>query len=1338
MSKCTVVAIANVLLSLTVLPAHGADDPFSWPQATRETRPWAYWWWMGSAVDKENLSRVLEQYRDAGMGGMHIIPIYGVKGKEEAYIEYLSPDWMEMLAFAVTEADRRDLGVDMSTGTGWPFGGPQVGPDDAASKLDVQVIEAVPGQQIDLPKDGPTPQAVVALSDAGECVVLYGGQACLEDSLAPVPERGKAWKVYVVRQLPTGQQVKRSAPGGQGNVLDPYSPQSLRRYLARFDAAFADYAGPKPRSQYHDSFEYYNANWTDALLAEFRRRRGYDLLPHLSELLTDAPDDAAARVTSDYRETVAELLLDFTKTWADWAERLGCKTRNQAHGSPGNILDLYAAADIPETEIFGASAFPIPGLRTDPDFQGDRPSPLMIKFASSSAHVAGKPLVASESCTWLAEHFRESLAQAKPEIDQLFVGGVNHVIYHGMIYSPPDDPWPGWLFYASTHFGPSSTIWRDLPEFNVYIARCQSVLQSGAPDNDVLLYFPVYDVWHDEPAGAKLRPLQVHNISGWLQCGGLGATASLLWERGYGFDYVSDRLLMTVANEGDGLRAPGGEYRVLVLPACRYLPLDTLRKIMDLARGGATIIASEQLPISVPGYYDLEKRQAEFDQLLQEIAFVDTDMPGVREAQLGTGRILSGSDYEALLAAAGVRREAVVDSGVRFIRRKHETGHHYFLSNFGSQTLDGWTTLGVQAQSAVLLDPRVADRAGVAAVRTLPGGIAECYLQLAPGESCVLRTFTERHVTGPAWPYRRILEDQPALELTGPWSVTFLEGGPELPENYTADRLESWTMRGGTAETFAGTARYEMTFELGSKPEDYLLDLGRVCESARVYINDQYVGALFSLPFRVPIGAYTRPGANTIAIEVTNLAANRIRDMDRRGVPWKKFHDANFVNIRYKPFDASKWPLMDSGLLGPVRLLPAASVDHGAALDIAGLGELAPGWHGAIVAEVDQSYVGWDVEIGDADNDGKNEILTTGCPDSRLYCFKYEQGAWETRLLASDLAHRAPAPGMGLVVKVVDLNGDGRNELVLGTGQEGDSAGPAFCYVLESDGRTVTRSVSAQALLPGSLYTHNAAFHDLDGDEVLEILSAYCGSGEITRFDIDKDLIALSPRQLYNNQGSGEDSFIADIDNDGEVEYLTCDCYREDAARVLIFEFDEAGELEVPPRLVIDGYEDTKCFNCSLETGDVDNDGRLELIVAWKRKWGVNDGTIVGYRVDAQAVAPLCTFAKEDPDLDLGYGEKMMCVADADNDGRNDLVVTTRGEPPWNGNGLGHVFLFRVLPDGQVERTLLMNFHPGKADAVWPAVGDADNDGRNEIALATGVGHREHPGVSHVVLLEKE
>jgi hypothetical protein len=158
--------------------------------------------------------------------------------------------------------------------------------------------------------------------------------------------------------------------------------------------------------------------------------------------------------------------------------------------------------------------------------------------------------------------------------------------------------------------------------------------------------------------------------------------------------------------------------------------------------------------------------------------------------------------------------------------------------------------------------------------------------------------------------------------------VEFVEGGPNLPKPFETERLISWTeLDDAEAKRFHGTARYTVTFMAPTMPADeWLLDLGQVCESARLWLNGEFVGTLWSPPFRIFVGKFLRQGVNTLVVEVTNLAANRIADMDRQGVAWKVFYDINFVNRHYKPFDASDWQPRPSGLLGPVRLLPVRFV----------------------------------------------------------------------------------------------------------------------------------------------------------------------------------------------------------------------------------------------------------------------------------------------------------------------------------------------------------------------------------------------------------------------------
>ena len=832
---------AGALVLLAAATTAGATPvraEAAWPEPTRESRPWTRWWWLGSAVDEANLTRQLEQLAAAGFGGVEICPIYGAKGWEDRYVPFLSPRWMELLAHTTREAQRLGLGVDLTTGTGWPFGGPWVGDVDASSSLVLK-------------RDGQGATTAVAQSAI--------------------------------------QKVKRAAPGGEGNVLDPYSVPALERYLARFDAAFAGFHGVPPRAHFHDSFEYYGASFTPSLWTEFEARRGYDLRTELPALAGDGPEDEVARVRSDYRETLSDLHLEYVRRWTAWAHARGGLSRNQAHGAPGDLVDLYAAADIPETEVF----------RKPDEAQMPR-----LKLASSAAHVAGRTLASAEAFTWLGEHFQTSLAQAKEAADWLLLSGVNHLVYHGVPYSPAGVPWPGWQFYASVNFGPEGGLWRDLPELNGYLSRVQAVLQAGEPGEDVLLYYSPRDAWH--AAGELLIPNPVPPA---FEEAGL-----LLWRRGFAWDAVSERRLAEARVEDGRVRLGSGHYRALVIPRVRLMTTETVQRLADLAREGATVVLLGGPPTDVPGWNALEPRRAAFREAWRSFGLEPGLAP--RRITVGKGSVLVGDDVEVLLAQAGVAREPMADAGVRFVRRVHPRGAEYFLVNRGAAPVDGWVKLGTAARSALLLDPRSADRVGVAALNAA----SEVYLQLQPGESAVLRTFASDPAPGDPWPYVEAVGA--AAPVDGPWRLAFVEGGPALPAPSDLRALASWTtLADAEAQRFAGTGRYTVRFERpGGDASDWLLDLGRVAETARVTLNGRRLGTLFCRPFQLRLGDALRPGTNTLEIEVTNLAANRVRDLDRRGVPWKTFHDANVVNIDYKPLDASAWPLRDSGLLGPVTL----------------------------------------------------------------------------------------------------------------------------------------------------------------------------------------------------------------------------------------------------------------------------------------------------------------------------------------------------------------------------------------------------------------------------------
>jgi hypothetical protein len=860
-------------------------DSLNWPDITREQRPWAYWWWMGSAVDKANLTRELTRYREAGYGGVHIIPIYGAKGWESNYISYLSPRWMEMLDHTVREARRLDLGVDMTTGTGWCFGGgPYVGAKEGNATVVVKTFDVAAGTKLTEKFDPKVTQALVAFDNRQSAPIDLTAKISSDGAVNWTAPAGD-WKVYAVSQKLSPQKVKRPAPGGEGPMLNLIYPDAMPVFLRSHTEAFAKYRGAKPRAQYHDSYEY-KSEWAPDFFKQFEKRRGYRLQMELPAMFSKT-DARTARVLADYRETVSDVMVeDSLPQWVNWSHRRGFITRNEAHGSPGNLLDLYALADVPETEMFRL----------------DR-NKLISKFASSAAHVAGRKLVGCETGTWLKEHFTETLADMKYLLDDLFVSGVNHVFYHGTCYSPDEAGWPGWVFYASYEMNPRNAIWRDARTLNDYVARCQSILQSGDPDHDILLYWPIHDFWQKAGAEPLLPHLTVH-ARAWFESQPLGHTAEQLWRRGYAFDYVSDRQLAAAKVAGDGIQVPGGNYRVVLVPACEFMPLATLEKLVALAKSGATVVFAGGLPKDVPGLGDLDKRRARFTALLREAS----------TGQLGKGRVLVG-ELESVLKQTGIARESLVDhEGLYYLRRAFAGGRHYFIANRSDKPVDGWIPLALAAKATALLDP-MSGRTGMGATRRV-GPTTEIYLQLEPGASVIVRAFTAEPATGTAWPYRQSTSVGGAV--TGDWRVEFISGGPTLPPPFTTTSLGSWTRSGGAAENFAGTVRYSVTFDSPAAPAAWL-DLGKVSQSVRIKLNGKNYGTLILPPFRV-LADNLKATGNQLEVEVTSTSANAIRYYDREGVMWKNFHDINFVNQDYKPFNAANWPVTDCGLLGPVTV----------------------------------------------------------------------------------------------------------------------------------------------------------------------------------------------------------------------------------------------------------------------------------------------------------------------------------------------------------------------------------------------------------------------------------
>ena len=867
-----------------------------WPEIKQEAKAGARWWWLGSAVDKENLHWAMQEYANHGIGALEITPIYGVQGNQSHNIPYLSDQWMEMLRFTQEQGRANGIEIDMATGTGWPFGGPWVPLEESASKA-IFVNASFEGKSVtDLPlkvseKDEKYSQLNKVMAywqgkpyDVTQYVkdglLTWSPEDILKSQMKSAENKtlkkvlklkmkeldNANWQVVALYVRYGVMKVKRAAPGGEGLVIDHFDRQAVANYLAHIEAAFERTHTPYPHTFFNDSYEVADATWTPTLLKEFERRRGYKLQDYF--LLLQAGD---AKIVSDYRETLGDLLLEnFTNQWTAWAHKHGAITRNQAHGSPANLIDCYAAVDIPEIEGFGLSELGIKGLRRDPGKTRKNDSDFsMLKYAPSAAHICGKPYTSSETFTWLTEHFRTSLSQLKPDIDLMFCAGVNHMFFHGTCYSPKDDAWPGWKFYASIDMSPTNSIWRDAPYFMQYVERCQSFLQWGQPDNDFIVYLPVRDMWQRNTK-KLLMQFSIH---------AMGSLApefikSILAIDGAGFDsdYISDRLLLsTTFKDGMLQTAAGTRYKALVIPECKMMPENVRLHIEQLKTQGAHIIYGTQA---------------------------------------------------ADLSAAAKPEAMKLECGLKAIRRKNPTGYHYFIANLSSNDIDDRLPLAVSFKDAVWFNPVNGD--------IIPASISGDSIDicLRSGESMILQTFTEsisNQTHSSISNQSNITGKVSSISLSGPWTLSFAEEAPKVNKTFALDKLQTWeTLDDDSAKITMGTGIYTTKFKLTKKDDPkgaWTIDLGDVRESARVYINGQFIGCAWSVPFVLDCKQALKVGTNELRIEVTNLPANRIADLDRRGIPWRKMEEINVVDINYKKTTYDQWEPMPSGLNSEVTLI---------------------------------------------------------------------------------------------------------------------------------------------------------------------------------------------------------------------------------------------------------------------------------------------------------------------------------------------------------------------------------------------------------------------------------
>ena len=865
-----------------------------------DARPLMRWWWFGPSVQKPELEKELETMRGAGIGGVEIQPVYALSlddPQTHGPIQpYLSSVFLEDVRFANATARSLGLRVDITLGSGWPYGGPDTTLAEAAGRLRV-AYEPITGKSVPMPELQEGDHLIAAFAVAGTERDFDPAKAQRIDltSLTVPPGEGQRTAVFFIASH-TFQTVKRAAVGAEGYVLDHFSRAAIDEHIAHVATPLvAAFGSQPPTSVFSDSLEVYGSDWTANLPAEFLARRGYDLLPHLPELLNGGTAEAEA-IRHDWGETLSDLIREnYLAPFTEFAQAHHTLFRSQTYGEPAVTLADEAVPSLPEGEGPQWNSFSF------------------TRWASSASHLYGRNVTSAETWTWLhSPAFRATPLDMKAEADRMFLLGINQLVGHGYPYSPSEAGEPGWAFYAAGAFNSHNPWFPVMPDVMRYLQRVSWLLRQGKPANDVAVLLP------EDDAQAAFTPGHV-SVTDEMKKRITPALMSAILDAGYNVDYIDARTI----NHLDAI-----PYPILVLPPTSRIPLDSYEKIAHYAASGGKVIAIGQLPSQAPGLMDqpqTPKVQALTDQLFRSPGHRGIAIAAIEE--LGKQlRVALPPDLDCDCSS----------SGLGFLHRRLADSDIYFAVNTSNMPLKG--SLAFRSSHPVLQawDP---DSARILATATLQSG-ARTPVQFAPYESRVFvlqdrAAPAEEHADATRSPNQNAA-NHTVTDISDGWEIRF----PGESAGTTSNSLQSWTEMPGR-QNFSGEAVYTRSFSLAQPPapsrhlflnfgagtptEDHrppnasgmhaLLD-PPIREAAIVFINGARAGVLWHPPYRIDVAPFVQQGNNRIEVRVYNTAINELAGQPRRD------YSALYAKYgkRFEPQDMDHLKPVPSGLFGPIHL----------------------------------------------------------------------------------------------------------------------------------------------------------------------------------------------------------------------------------------------------------------------------------------------------------------------------------------------------------------------------------------------------------------------------------
>jgi len=786
------------------------------------------------------------------------------------------------------------------------------------------------------------------------------------------------WTILRFGRTTTGANTRPAPVPGLGLECDKLDAAAFDAHYDAFVEALLREIGPRRTdgqagwtTLHIDSWEMGAQNWTGAFREEFRKRRGYDLLPFLPAVTGRPVKDmeTSERFLWDLRQTANELVLEnHALRLKELGRRDGFRLSIEPYDmTPCADMTLGSAADVPMGEFW------LSGFNTAHS----------VIEAAGIAHTNGRTVVAAESFTSDdREAWQAHPASMKVLGDWAFTAGVNRIAFHRSQHQAALQACPGMTMGPyGVHWERTQTWWDLVPAYHAYLSRCQFMLRQGLPVADVCFL-----VAEGAPHVFRLPASALRGDPP----GPAGAA----------FDGCPPETLIAAAAVKDGriIFPDGMSYRVLVLPERETMTLGLLKKVRDLVAAGATVIGPR--PWKSPSLTGYPECDAEVERLVAEI-WGDCDGLKVQEHAFGLGRVVwvraeerpGSADSDAssqagmptavptetsnseratwnvgapplnepeqygdfavvtrVLDRMSVLPDFSSDVPLRWIHRRDGATEIFFIANPEPRALEATALFRVSGLGPELWDPLDGTRRGLAQYAASEGRTS-IRLRFEPHQSffIVFREAAASASTSGPTPASR--PGFPAFEeiasLEGSWDVAFDPkwGGPE---KITFEALDDWSRRPEAGiKYYSGTAIYTKTFDLpravtdAAKSGRVWLDLGTVKNIARVRLNGRDLGVVWCDPWRVEITETVKPTGNRLEIRVANLWPNRLigdeqeppdADYARGGnlSRWPEWLVKGEPRPSARRLTFSTWkhydknsPLLPSGLLGPVKVLHA-------------------------------------------------------------------------------------------------------------------------------------------------------------------------------------------------------------------------------------------------------------------------------------------------------------------------------------------------------------------------------------------------------------------------------